>query len=479
MIGNLLFILCHWLLSLLIRFYFGITVEGRQHLPDKGPCIIAANHNSHLDTAVVFFLLGQHKQALHALAAQDYFFDNKFINFLVTNIFHALAVDRQRFSTDFVESTRTVLANAGMLLIYPEGGRGDGTGIRRFKPGVGYLALHLDVPVVPVHISGTARAFPKGVFWPRPVNLQVRIGAALSPAPFAQEDVSNNLKIKHFTQELERQVRELGKPAHAPWALVTGASSGAGEAICFELARRGFNLLITARREEALQAVATQCRAQHGVEVLVQAGDLGTAATRTALLAHLDDSRPLRLLVNNAGIGAHSPIDMLDAVRHQTVLVLNINAVVALTDAILPQLLARGDGMILNIGSVYSVVPAPGQAVYSGSKAFIRSWSRALQRELAGTGVSLTLALPGSFKSAFHRDMGVSEKTSIVKLPASSVAAAVVAATIRRRSTVVPGLVNKVFLLVCTFLPLRVTTILMQFINSLRGLRKHQDTPPH
>ncbi|MDY6983684.1 MAG: 1-acyl-sn-glycerol-3-phosphate acyltransferase, partial [Pseudomonadota bacterium] len=78
MIGRALFAVCHWLLALLIRHFFGISVTGAANLPTRGPCLIAANHNSHLDTALVFFLLGRHKQALHALAAQDHFFGNRF-----------------------------------------------------------------------------------------------------------------------------------------------------------------------------------------------------------------------------------------------------------------------------------------------------------------------------------------------------------------------------------------------------------------
>lgn len=474
MIRLALFKLGHGLLSLLIRFYFGVTVEGAHRLPTHGPCLLSANHNSHLDTALVFFLLCQHKHALQVLAARDHFFGNRFIHFLVTSIFHALAVNRKRLSPELLPTADAVMKQNGMLLIYPEGGRGDGMGIREFKPGVGYLAVNLDVPVVPIYISGTARAFPKGAFWPRPVAVQVRVGETLHPHSFMPDESSQNQRSKDFTLLVENTIRELATAMHGPWALVTGASSGAGKAICNELARRGYNLFITARNEQMLQAVAADCRQSYGVKVAVQAGDLASAADRQVLLARVAGEVPnLRMLVNNAGIGALSGAGSADAARHQSLLSLNIDAVVALTDAILPGMLARRAGMILNIGSVYSVVPAPGQAVYSGSKAFIRSWSRALHCELAGTGVSLTLALPGSFASSFHTDMGVSERTSIAKLPASKVAAAVVAATLKRRSTVVPGLINKLFLVLCAVLPLRVSSRAMQLINHLRGLRKH------
>ncbi|MGV3590805.1 MAG: SDR family NAD(P)-dependent oxidoreductase [Gammaproteobacteria bacterium] len=472
MIGRALFAICHWLLALLIRHFFGISVTGAANLPAGGPCLIAANHNSHLDTALVFFLLGRHKHALHALAAQDHFFGNRVIRYLVTHVFHALAVDRRRFSPELADTARDVIQRGGMLLIYPEGGRGDGSRINRFKPGVGYLALTLDVPVVPLHISGTARAFPKGAFWPRPVNLQVRIGTPLHPAELAQYEGSSNAKIKRFTQLLEARVRELGSAAHGPWALVTGASSGAGRAMCGELARRGFNLYIAARRANELEAIAGECRAAHGVEVEACVADLTLPEDRERLVQRIaTDARDLRLLVNNAGIGALGMTGEGDAARHQTVIALNVAAVVALTDALVPRLRASG-GMILNVGSVYSVVPAPGQAVYSGSKAFVRSWSRALQRELAGSGVSVTLGLPGSFISEFHVDMGVSERRKLGKQTSAQVAAALIAATIRRRGTVVPGFVNKLFLLLCAPLPLRVTAWLMQTINHVRGLRR-------
>lgn len=472
MIGRALFSFCHWLLALLIRYFFGISVTGAANLPATGPCLIAANHNSHLDTALVFFLLGRHKHALHALAAQDHFFGNHVIRFLVTHVFHALAVDRRRFSPELAATAREVMQRGGMLLIYPEGGRGDGSRITRFKPGVGYLALTLDVPVVPLHISGTARAFPKGAFWPRPVNLQVRIGAPLHPNELAQYEGSSNAKIKRFTQQLEARVRELGSAAHGPWALVTGASSGAGRAMCGELARRGFNLYVAARRIGELDAIANENRAAYGVEVEVCPADLSQPEERERLAQRItQDARDLRLLVNNAGIGALGTAGAGDAQRHQAVIALNVAAGVALTDALIADLRASG-GMILNVGSVYSVVPAPGQAVYSGSKAFVRSWSRALQRELAGSGVSVTLGLPGSFVSEFHSGMGVSERRKLGKQTSAQVAAALIAATIRRRGTAVPGFVNKLFLLVCAPLPLRVTSWLMQTINHVRGLRR-------
>ena len=469
-----LFVTGHFLLGLLIRYWFGIAIEGRHRLPQQGPCLLAANHNSHLDTAIMFFLLGKNRHALQALAARDHFFGNRFIHFLVTSIFHALPVDRHRFSPDALLNTgRAVMQQGGMLLIYPEGGRGDGSEIRRFKPGVGYLALHLGAPVVPIYISGSAQAYPKGAFWPRPVNVLVRIGEALQPEPLT-DDVATGVQIKRFTQQLERAVRELATAVHAPWALVTGASSGAGDAICDELAKRGFNLLITARRDEELQRVALRCRENYKVEVVVQACDIATEAGRSQLLARLSECGELRLLVNNAGMGAHGATAHPDAARHQALLALNVNAPVALTDAILPGMLARGTGMILNMGSVYSVVPAPGQGIYSGSKAFIRNWSRALQCELHGSGVSLTLALPGSFESGFHLGMGVREGRKLIKLPASRVAAVVVADTIRCRSTSVPGFLNWVFLAVCTVLPQRITAWIMQGLNALRGLKREQ-----
>lgn len=480
MMRRALFHLCHALLALLIRHFFGISVEGAQRLPQQGPCLLAANHNSHLDTALVFFLLGRHKQALQVLAAQDHFFRNRIIHFLVVTVFHALAVNRERTSPQLLDTARKVMDAQGLLLIYPEGGRGDGSGIRRFKPGVGWLALHLQVPVYPLHISGTARAFPKGAFWPRPHNVLVRVGEPLHPQLMQQEEGSAGLRIKRFTQLLEQRVRELAAPAQGPWALVTGASSGAGRAISLELARRGFNLLLTARGAVALQEVAEACRTQHGVAVELQVGDLADSIQREALLQRLQQlEQPIKVLVNNAGMGAHAPLHNPEVQRHQQLVSLNVAAVVALTDALLPGMLARRDGMILNIGSVYSVVPAPGQAVYSGSKAFVRSWSRALQRELAGSGVSLTLALPGSFESGFHHGMGIHEGRKLAKHSSEQIAAACVAAMIRRRSTVVPGVLNKLFLFACTFLPQRASAALMLAINRLRGLRRHDGQSLH
>jgi short-subunit dehydrogenase len=169
-----------------------------------------------------------------------------------------------------------------------------------------------------------------------------------------------------------------------PLAVITGASSGLGAIFADQLAKRGHSLVLAGRDEARLKAVAHQV----GGNAEVVVGDLGTDAGIDALVTHLD-GREIDVLVNNAGFGTYGPFAEIDAGREHELVAVNVDALVQLTHAVLPGMLARGRGGILNVASTIAFQPGTYQATYGASKAFVLSLSQALWAETRGAGVTV------------------------------------------------------------------------------------------
>jgi hypothetical protein len=182
-------------------------------------------------------------------------------------------------------------------------------------------------------------------------------------------------------------------------ALVTGASSGLGAEFALQLARLGHDLLLTGRDPERLAATAARAAAC-GAEVATLARDLDTPAGVADLVAWAG-SRPLEVLVNNAGFGCSGPFAQADPESLAAMIQLNAAALVLLTRAVLPAMLARGRGRILNLASTASFQPCPVMAVYGATKAFVLSFSEAVAEEVAGSGVTVTALCPGPTDTRF------------------------------------------------------------------------------
>ena len=162
------------------------------------------------------------------------------------------------------------------------------------------------------------------------------------------------------------------------WAVVTGASSGLGRGLASRLADRGMSLVLTGRNEARLDEAAQEIRrAAPRVKVETVAADLATPSGVSALLDHVGD-RPVEVLVNNAGFGSYGAFAEADADREADEVAVDVSAVITLARAFLPGMLARGSGGILNVASAIAFQPAPYQAVYGASKAFVLSFSEAL-----------------------------------------------------------------------------------------------------
>lgn len=255
------------------------------------------------------------------------------------------------------------------------------------------------------------------------------------------------------------------------WALVTGASSGIGMALARDLAQRGFDLALLGRDEGRLAQLAEELAVAHGTAARVLAGDLSDPAAVHEIRATLErEAIPISVLVNNAGFGVHGPFVETDLARELALVNLQIHALLVLTKACLPGMLRRREGRILNVASVYSYAPVPLQSVYAACKAFLLSFSESLAAELEGTGVSVTVLCPGITATAFRTRAGMREKESWLSMDARAVAAIACRGLFRNQAVVVPGGINRLYVLASKIVPRRLAALLTRRVNRRRGL---------
>ena len=226
-------------------------------------------------------------------------------------------------------------------------------------------------------------------------------------------------------------------------ALVTGASSGIGEVFARQLAERGANLVLAARSQDKLDALAQELQERFGTSVEVLASDLSVPSAGRALAARLAE-RDVRIdvLINAAGFGLFGQLHEADPARTSQQVRLNVDALTELTCALLPQMRARNRGAIVNVASTAAFQPVPYMAVYGATKAYVLSFTEALWAETRGTGVLVTALCPGATDTPFFDT--ASEHASIGhRMSPEHVVAAALSALERRRCSITPGLRNR------------------------------------
>ena len=238
-------------------------------------------------------------------------------------------------------------------------------------------------------------------------------------------------------------------------ALITGASGGIGEALARQLAAAGNHLVLVARSEGKLRALADDLTARHGIRADVIAADLAAAGAGAALAERLGD-RNVDILVNNAGFGDFGVFAEADATKVDQMMALNMVALTDLTRALLPGMIARHRGKVMNVASTAAFMPGPLMAVYYATKAYVLSFSEAVNHELKGTGVTMTAVCPGPVASGFQVGADMNE-SKLVKgkqiMSAETCARLAIKGMNRGKSVVVIGTKNKLTSMSPKFLP--------------------------
>lgn len=228
-------------------------------------------------------------------------------------------------------------------------------------------------------------------------------------------------------------------------ALITGASSGFGVDFARQLAARGCNLILVARRAERLRAAAAEITRDYGVCAETIVLDLSARDQAETLFATVRAlGRSVDVLINNAGFGVHDDFLAISWARHHEMIELDVTTVVHLTHLFAAEMVQRRFGFILNVASIAAFQPSPGYATYAAAKAFVMSFSQALNYELRGTGVSCTVTSPGVAATEFLQVAGQQRTffTRLTMMESADVVRISLAALFARRRSVVPGRIN-------------------------------------
>jgi uncharacterized protein len=244
--------------------------------------------------------------------------------------------------------------------------------------------------------------------------------------------------------------------------LVTGASSGIGAELARAFARGGSGLVLTARSVDKLEVLAAELRAKHGVPVRVLTADLGVQEGPSRLLQKLEqEGVQVDVLVNNAGYAGYGPFAETPWGHEAGMLQLNVVSLTELTKRLLPAMVTRGRGGVLNVASTAAFQAGPLMAVYYASKAYVLSFSEALAEEVRASGVTVSVLAPGPTESGFQARASM-EASKLVKgkrlMDAASVAQAGYEGFRRGASLVIPGFQNRLLVQSVRFTPRRWVT---------------------
>lgn len=251
-------------------------------------------------------------------------------------------------------------------------------------------------------------------------------------------------------------------PVDGGTVLVTGASAGIGRELATLLAARAATLVLVARRADRLEALARQLTTRHPqLDVVVLATDLSDEADVDRMLAGLRrQAGPVDVLVNNAGVGDQALFDQTTWSRTRAVLATNVIAVAQLTAALVPDMVARGRGGVLTIGSGAGLTVLPAAAAYTGSKHFVDGFTTCLRADLAGTGVVVTQVCPGPVDSEFDAAAGSTGgmpggPPQFLRITAAECAREALAGFDRGAARVLPGRPYRIAMRLLPLLPAR------------------------
>jgi short-subunit dehydrogenase len=258
-------------------------------------------------------------------------------------------------------------------------------------------------------------------------------------------------------------------------ALITGASAGIGREFARQLANRAGSLILVARREQRLNELREELKHQYpNLAISICKTDLADLVQLNEFLAWLDRERmDVDLLINNAGLGDSGAFVTSDPIRNEQMTLVNMVALTMLTRHLLPRMIARRRGGILNVSSSAGFLPIPDFAVYAATKAYVTSFSEALRGELRGTGVSVCALCPGPVHTEFQevaKRRGAQPDTGpeFVFVPVDQVVRGALAALELNRPLVIPGFPMKLGMFLVRITPMPILRLLSR-LSPRRG----------
>jgi uncharacterized protein len=245
------------------------------------------------------------------------------------------------------------------------------------------------------------------------------------------------------------------------WALITGASAGIGREFARQLARRGWALVLVARRRDRLEELRHELRNRNpGVKVHLRVVDLAEKSQIDELAHWLKENKiNIGILINNAGLGDIGPFATSDPSRNEQMILVNVLALTSLTRRLLPQMIVRKNGAIVNVSSSAGFLPIPEFSVYAATKAYVTSFSEALHAELRGTDITVTAVCPGPVQTEFQE---IAQRTGgkpdsapgFVYVSAEKVVSEALAAVEAQRPLVIPGFIMKLAMFLTRLTPM-------------------------
>ena len=251
-------------------------------------------------------------------------------------------------------------------------------------------------------------------------------------------------------------------------ALITGASAGLGRDFARLFASDGHDLVLVARRRDRLDDLGAELEHTHGIKAHVLPADLGNPDAPQRIVDHLQESGiEIEFLVNNAGFGSSGAFAELDTRRELEMIAVNVAALTHLTRLVLPAMIARGHGRILNIGSTAGFQAGPFMATYYATKAYVNHFSEALAHELAGTGVTVTVSCPGATVTEFGAIAGNDKSQLFASGAATSeeVSREAYQAMMKGKRMIVHGARNRVLVQALRMAPRRVVHSIAAKLN--------------
>jgi uncharacterized protein len=250
-------------------------------------------------------------------------------------------------------------------------------------------------------------------------------------------------------------------------ALITGASSGIGAELADLCAADGYGLILIARRADRLEQLAAALTSRYGVTVRTLAADLADPTAPTAIHQQTR-GEPVEILINNAGFGLRGRYDQTDWEAELRLMQVNIIALTHLTKLFVKDMMQRGSGRILNVGSTAAFVPGPLMAMYYASKAFVVSFSHALAKEFEGSGISVTVLCPGPTRTEFVAAAGLTDSNlfRVAAMPARQVAEIGYRAMLAGRAEGISGARNRWMILLTRLAPRTMLAGIAQRLNS-------------